>query len=52
MTPDQLRDVLEEIAGWTLEERRSYIANLQIVDEAAAQQVKQGLIDLWAKRVR
>jgi len=50
MTPDQLRDVLEEIAAWPLEERRAYIANLSMTNPEEAQQVKEGLTRLWAER--
>lgn len=50
MTPDQLRDVLEEIAEWPLADRRAYIANLEIVSAEEAKQVKDGLTAIWEKR--
>jgi hypothetical protein len=50
MTPAQLAEVLEEIADWSLDDRRAYIANLAMTNAEEAVQVKQGLIDLLAKR--
>jgi hypothetical protein len=52
MTPAQLSEVLEEIAGWTLEERRAYIANLAMTNAEEAEQVKGGPKALWEKRKR
>jgi len=52
MTPAQLAEVLEEIAGWSLEERRAYIANLAMTNAEEAEQVKQGLLALWENRKR
>jgi hypothetical protein len=52
MTPAQLAEVLEEIVGWKLEERRAYIANLEMVSAEEAKQVKDGLTRLWAERKR
>lgn len=52
MTPAQLAEVLEEITGWKLEERRAYIANLEMVSVEEAKQVKDGLTRLWAERKR
>jgi hypothetical protein len=50
MTPAQLAEVLEEIAAWTLEERRAYIANLAMHSEEDAEQVKAGLKRIWHQR--
>jgi hypothetical protein len=50
MTPAQLAEVLEEIAGWTLEDRRAYIANLAMTNAEEAEQVKAGLLAVWEKR--
>jgi hypothetical protein len=52
MTPDQLAEVLQEIAAWTLEERRAYIANLSMTNAEEAEQVKDGLKALWDQRKR
>jgi hypothetical protein len=52
MTPDQLRDVLEEIAAWSLDESRAYIANLAMHSEEDAEQVKAGLKQIWDQRNR
>lgn len=50
MTPAQLSDVLTEIAEWPLADRRAYIANLAMTNAEEAQQVKDGLAQLWAER--
>jgi hypothetical protein len=50
MTPAQLAEVLEEIAAWSLEDRRAYIANLSMTNVEEAEQVKDGLKRLWADR--
>jgi hypothetical protein len=50
VTPDQLRDVLEEISEWPLADRRAYIANLEMVSAEEAKQVKDGLTKLWTER--
>jgi hypothetical protein len=52
VTPAQLAEVLEEIAGWSLEERRAYIANLAMTNAEEAEQVKDGLKAIWEKRKR
>jgi hypothetical protein len=50
MTPADLAEVLEEIAGWTLQERRAYVANLEMFSAEDAKQVKEGLTKLWNER--
>jgi hypothetical protein len=47
MTPAQLSEVLDEIAGWPLADRRAYIANLAMTNAEEAEQVKDGLKRLW-----
>lgn len=47
MTPAQLQSVIEEIADWTLEARRAYLANLEVVNADEARQLKEGLIKAW-----
>lgn len=48
---EALRTLIEEIAEWTLEQRRQYIADLgKAFGSRAAEQIKQGLTDLWAER--
>ena len=49
--PQRLRELIDEIAEWTLEQRRQYIADLgNAFGSKAAEQIKQGLTDLWAER--
>ncbi|WP_229011563.1 DUF7696 family protein [Paraburkholderia gardini] len=49
--PTRLREVIEEIARWSLQARRSYIGEIQkAFGEAAAEQIKQGLAALWSER--
>lgn len=49
--PQQLRTVLEEISEWSLEDRRWYIAEIQkAFGPKSAEQIKQGLIDLWKRK--
>jgi hypothetical protein len=50
MTDKDLADVIEEIAGWSLQERRAYLANLEMVSAEEARQVKDGLTKLWTER--
>jgi hypothetical protein len=50
VTPDQLTDVIEEIAAWSLEDRRAYLANLEMHSAEDAKQVKGGLTKLWTER--
>ncbi|MBB5508127.1 hypothetical protein [Paraburkholderia atlantica] len=52
MSDTELRDVLEEIAAWSLEERRAYIANLAMHSAEDAEKVKAGLKAIWAQRNR
>ena len=48
---EALRTLLEEIAEWTLEQRRQYIADLgKAFGSNAAEQIKQGLTELWTER--
>ncbi|HEX7911747.1 MAG TPA: hypothetical protein VF534_27150 [Paraburkholderia sp.] len=47
----RLREVLEEIAGWDLAKRRAYIADMgKAFGPEAAEQIKQGLKELWGNR--
>jgi len=49
--PTRLREVVEEIAVWTLQARREYIASIQTAfGEQAAEQIRQGLGELWKTR--
>jgi hypothetical protein len=50
MTPAELAEVVEEIADWSLQERRAYLANLEMVSAEEAKQVKDGLTKLWTER--
>ncbi|NML34917.1 hypothetical protein [Paraburkholderia antibiotica] len=52
MSTDQLKDVLDEIAPWSLEELRAFIANLAIHSTEDAEQVKAGLLAIWEHRKR
>jgi hypothetical protein len=47
----RLREVLEEIAGWTLEQRREYLAEIgKVFGPEAEQQLKDGLKQMWEQR--
>jgi hypothetical protein len=47
----RLREVLEEIAEWSLERRRQFIADIEkAFDAKSAQQLKDGLVELWRER--
>lgn len=47
----RLREVIEEIARWSLQARRSYIGEIQkAFGEAAAEQLKDGLRQMWEQR--
>lgn len=49
--PVRLNEVIDEIEGWSLQERRSYIANLErAFGPAAAQQIRDALTERWQKR--
>lgn len=49
--PTRLREVVEEIAVWTLQARREYITSIQTAfGEQAAEQIRQGLGELWRVR--
>jgi hypothetical protein len=49
--PQKLREVLEEIAEWTLDERRWYIAETEkAFGAASAQQLKDGLVAMWRNK--
>lgn len=50
MTPAQLQSVIEEIADWTLEARRSFLANLEVVNADEARQLKEGLVKAWESK--
>lgn len=50
MKPAQLADVLEEIAEWSLTDRRAYIGNLEQTNPDDAKQIKDGLKKLWEER--
>ena len=52
MTPDQRQSVIEEIAGWSLEDRRAYLANLEIHSVDEARQLKDGLVAAWEAKKR
>ncbi|MEX3914849.1 hypothetical protein AB4Y43_01195 [Paraburkholderia sp. BR10872] len=46
--PARLAEVIDEIIDWTLEQRRSYIANLErAFGPAAAQQIRDALTERW-----
>lgn len=46
--PERLREVIEEIAEWSLQQRRQYITEIsKVFGEDAAQQLKDGLIEFW-----
>jgi hypothetical protein len=47
----QFESVIQEIADWTLERRRCYIAEIEkAFGQESAQQIKDGLIAYWDKR--
>ncbi|MFM0141773.1 hypothetical protein [Paraburkholderia sp. RL18-085-BIA-A] len=49
--PTRLREVLEEIAEWTLQQRREYLADMRkAFGEAAERQLKDGLTGYWKER--
>lgn len=51
MTPADLAEVLEEIAGWSLQARREYIASIEkAFGIESAQQIENGLKELWEQR--
>jgi hypothetical protein len=39
--------VIEEIADWPLEDRRAYLANLEVVNADEAKQLKERLVKAW-----
>lgn len=48
---EQLAEVLDEIAGWSLQQRRDYISEIgKVFGEEAAKQITDGLAAIWAKR--
>jgi ribosomal protein L22 len=50
MTPGEVAEVVEEIAGWSLQERRAYLANLEMFSAEDASQIKEALQALWTER--
>jgi len=47
----RLREVLDEISEWSLERRRQFITDIEkAFDAKSAQQLKDGLIDLWKRK--
>jgi hypothetical protein len=47
----RLREVIEEIAEWNLQQRRSYLADMRkAFGEAAERQLKDGLTGFWKER--
>jgi hypothetical protein len=50
MTPGEVAEVAEEIAGWSLRERRAYLANLEMFSAEDASQIKEALQALWTER--
>ena len=50
MTDAEAKDVAEELAALSLDQRRRYLADLAKTDEAAAGMVKDELKRLWAER--
>ena len=50
MTPGEAAEVVEEIAGWSLQERRAYLANLEMFSAEDASQIKEALQALWTER--
>jgi hypothetical protein len=48
---EKLRELVEELATLSLEQRRSYIAEIERTEgAAAAEQIKQALTAHWQKR--
>lgn len=52
MTPQAVAEIVEEIAPWSLEDRRAYLANLAILSQEDAEQVKAELKRIWAQRTK
>ncbi|MGF6837029.1 hypothetical protein QF001_000896 [Paraburkholderia youngii] len=50
MRPDQVKEVVEEIAAWSLNDRRAYIANLAMHSAEDAEKVKAALKAMWEQR--
>lgn len=50
MTAQEAIDTAEEIAPWSLEERRAYLANLAMLSADDAEQIKAELKRIWANR--
>jgi hypothetical protein len=51
MTPGEVAEVVEEIAEWSLQARREYLANMRkAFGEAAERQLKEALQALWTER--
>jgi hypothetical protein len=50
LTPGEVAEVVEEIAGWSLQERRAYLANLEMFSAEDASQIKEALQALWTER--
>jgi hypothetical protein len=51
MTPGEVAEVAEEIAEWSLQARREYLANMRkAFGEAAERQLKEALQALWTER--
>jgi hypothetical protein len=49
--PARLREVIEEIAEWTLQQRRKYLADMRkAFGEPAERQLKDGLTGYWKER--
>ncbi|WP_188130766.1 hypothetical protein [Paraburkholderia panacisoli] len=49
--PKRLHEVLEEIADWTIDRRREYLADMRkVFGEAAERQLKDGLTGYWKER--
>lgn len=47
----RLREVIEEIAEWTLDQRRSYLTDIgKVFGPEAVQQLKDGLTKFWRQR--
>ena len=47
--PIRLREVVEEIAAtWTVDQRRTYLKNIETAfGTAAANQIREGLTEMW-----
>jgi hypothetical protein len=50
MTDTEAKDVAEELAALSLEQRRQYLADLAKTDEAAERMVREALLALWEER--